>query len=309
MTTATDDHAALAELEARIKALLPDEYKDSYEDVRPVSMGSAALKFGADGKVAWNEMWATFCDLAMAGGPPHKGTLLLPAEAIESDADRDRYRLVVDEIIRGIGLVTGLSAQATSTVGWIRVPCPTETMASWLLRAIVMENVSARAFGRILEVPAAPHYRVEKEIKNVVTVMAKTTHYWSGHATASQQRAIGQLFMAMHHEAPLVEPGTIAGGLSPDLHRLVVTQMSDTLTRETSLAAAPEASVGWFGVVCPSVRMAIWIMRAMVASNILARREGTTLFVPVNPLLDPGGERVVHAIARASRWARARGVY
>ena len=29
------------------------------------------------------------------------------------------------------------------------------------------------------------------------------------------------------------------------------------------------------------------MMRALVASNVLARREGTVLFVPVNPAADP----------------------
>ena len=69
----------LAELERRLTLILPEEYQDSYEDVQPVSMGSAGLKYDNDGNVAWDEMWATFCDLAMAGGPPHKGMLLEPA--------------------------------------------------------------------------------------------------------------------------------------------------------------------------------------------------------------------------------------
>ena len=31
------------------------------------------------------------------------------------------------------------------------------------------------------------------------------------------------------------------------------------------------------------------MMRALVASNVLSRREGTTLFVPVNSVTDPTG--------------------
>jgi hypothetical protein len=50
-------------LEQRIKAILPERYQDCYEEVQPVSMGSAGLKYGADGKVAWNEIWGSFCDL------------------------------------------------------------------------------------------------------------------------------------------------------------------------------------------------------------------------------------------------------
>ena len=79
MSITLEDVIALEELETRLRAILPEQYQDSYEDVLPVSMGSAGLKFDADGHVAWNEVWASFCDLAMAGGPPHRGTLLEPA--------------------------------------------------------------------------------------------------------------------------------------------------------------------------------------------------------------------------------------
>ena len=54
-------------------------------------------------------------------------------------------------------------------------------MAVWLLRAIVVENVSVRREGATLFLPAGPGYRVEKEIKNVITAVAKTHHYWAEH--------------------------------------------------------------------------------------------------------------------------------
>ena len=91
MTLGVEDQEALAALEFRLRTVLPEEYQDCYEEVEPVPMGSAGLKYGSDGKVAWNEMWATFCDLAMAGGPPHKGTLLEPGTQAEIDAQPDRY--------------------------------------------------------------------------------------------------------------------------------------------------------------------------------------------------------------------------
>src|SRR6201994_809474 len=97
-------------LQARLKPLLPEKYQDSYEDVKPVSMGSAGLKYGSDGSVAWDEIWGSFCDLAMAGGPPHRGTLLEPATRAGIALDPRRYREVVDELCRGIGMVTGLAA-------------------------------------------------------------------------------------------------------------------------------------------------------------------------------------------------------
>src|SRR5690242_6291024 len=96
------DLAPLPALEHRIKTILPEQYQDCYDDVQPVSMGSAGLQYGKDGKVAWDEMWDSFCDLAMAGGPPHKGLLLEPGSASDIEAQRDLYRAVIEEIRRGV---------------------------------------------------------------------------------------------------------------------------------------------------------------------------------------------------------------
>src|SRR5690606_26746672 len=134
-----EDRTALAELDSRLRTVLPEEYQDSYEAVQPVSMGSAGLKFGDDGRVAWDEIWGSFCDLAMAGGPPHKGTLLEPASPDAIAGAPDRYREVVDEICRGVTMVTDLATDESPAPGWIRVHCYSAAMAGWLLRAIVME--------------------------------------------------------------------------------------------------------------------------------------------------------------------------
>ncbi|MGC4003133.1 MAG: hypothetical protein QM811_08345 [Pirellulales bacterium] len=63
-------------LEARINALLPPRYVGCFEDVAPSSMGSAQLRYDDQGRVVWGEIWTTFCHLALAGGPPHRGRLL-----------------------------------------------------------------------------------------------------------------------------------------------------------------------------------------------------------------------------------------
>src|SRR3984957_5446163 len=118
-----EDQRTADALEIRLKAILPMEYQDCYEDVQPVSMGSAALKYESDGKVAWNDIWATFCDLAMAGGPPHKGTLLESGSQAEIDAKPDEYRQVIEEIIRGVNMVTNLSAAPSPALGWVRMDC------------------------------------------------------------------------------------------------------------------------------------------------------------------------------------------
>ncbi len=303
MTLGVEDQEALAALEFRLRTVLPEEYQDCYEEVLPVSMGSAGLKYGSDGKVAWNEMWATFCDLAMAGGPPHKGTLLEPGAPVEIDANTGRYREVVEEIVRGVRLVTGLAARASRIPGWVRVDCHSDAMAGWLLRAIVMENVSARCEGSALDLPAGPGYRVEKEIKNVVTVIAKTCHYWTGHMWRAQKREIADLFVKMADASPLVEPAFSSEGVRADRHEDLSARMAGTIHQNTGLARSSHRYAGWLGLECTSVGTAIWMMRALVASNILSRREESTLFVPVNPATDPSGDVVVRAVHRIHRLA------
>src|SRR5215510_16254647 len=158
MTVIDDrDRSELDALEARIRTLLPETYRDSYETIQPTPMGSAALKYDADGQVAWDQIWGSFCDLAMAGGPPHKGKLLAPGTQAAIDADFDRYDEVAEEISRGIRLATGLRAYVSPNPGWVRVSCPGDAMADWLLRAVTTENVAARRQGAMLDLPAAPH--------------------------------------------------------------------------------------------------------------------------------------------------------
>src|SRR5580698_711496 len=196
------DSDSLHAMEFRLRTILPEQYQDCYNDVQPFPMGSAGLKYGRDGKVAWDEIWGSFCDLAMAGGPPHRGTLLEPFSEAEIDAQPRRYVEVVDEIRRGISLVADLIAFASASAGWVTVHCATQTMAEWLIRAIVMENIAARCEGPMLDVPAGPGYRIAKEVKNVVTVIAKTFHYWNEHMSPTQHREIGNLFMCMSAEFP-----------------------------------------------------------------------------------------------------------
>jgi len=294
------------DLDSRLRILLPADYQDSYDSITPVPMRSAGLKFAADGRVAWDEIWGSFCDLAMAGGPPHKGALLEPASRQVIDANPDRYREVVDEICRGIAMASGLRAAASTDPGWIRVTCDDDTTAAWLLRAIVMENVAVRAEGDALELPAGPGFRLEKEIKNVITVIAKTYHYWDGHMPFSQQRAIARLFAELSTECPLVVPANSEDRRRPAAESSTYADIAERIRAETGLRTSPHDYVGWIGVECPPVRAAVWMMRALVTSNVLSRREGEVLFVPVNAATDPGGDRTIDALKRAHSIAAAR---
>jgi hypothetical protein len=289
-------------LDARIKTLLPEEYRDGYEQMQPKPMGSAALKYDAEGQVAWDQIWGSFCDLAMAGGPPHKGTLLEPGSEAAIDAEYGRYDSAAEEICRGIRMVTGLRSYLSPAPGWVCVTCLGDAMAGWLHRAIVMENVAARRRGAVLELPVAPHFRLEKEIKNVITVIAKTCHYWLGHMPREQQQAIAELFVAMAGELPLLEPDLT----SHDEQR--AGQVAALIHRDIGLQRSNYRYPGWLGVECPSIRAAVWMMRALVASNVLSRREGTTLFVPINAATDPDGTIAARTLADVYRSASTRGV-
>jgi sirohydrochlorin cobaltochelatase len=291
-------------LDSRLKTLLPEEYQDTYESMQPTPMGSAGLKYDADGQVAWDQIWGSFCDLAMAGGPPHKGTLLEPGTQTEIDAQFASYDEVAEEICRGIRMVTGLRAYVAPDPGWVCVTCHGDAMAGWLLRAIVMENVAARRRGAIVELPAAPHFRLEKEIKNVITVIAKTCHYWLGHIPDHQQHAIAELFQEMARESPLVEPD-LSNADAPK-NRTLASNIAARIQRSIGLRESSQRSPGWLGLECPSVRVAVWMMRALVATNVLSRREGPVLFVPVNPATDPGGTLVAGALERIHRCTLAR---
>ena len=294
-----------AALELRIRTLLPEQYQDTYEAIQPTPMRSAGLEYDSDGNVAWDRMWGSFCDLAMAGGPPHKGRLLEPGTEASIDAQFGLYDQVVEEICRGIRMVTGLRSYPSPTPGWVSVTCLGDAMAGWLVRAIVMENVAARHAGAVLELPAAPHFRLEREVKNVITVIAKTCHYWMGHMPHEQQRAIGDLFTTMALDAPLLEPDRSSDAASRNAE--CASAIAAAIERSTGLRRSDRSYDGWLGLECPDVGSAVWMMRALVASNVLARREETTLFVPINPAIDPSGRRVVSAVTDVHRRASARG--
>jgi hypothetical protein len=306
MTLSVEDLRELEVLEARLKTILPEDYQESYEELEPVPMRSAGLKYNADGRVAWNEIWGSFCDLAMAGGPPHKGTLLEPGRAPEIEAQHERYEAVAEEICRGVMMAAQLEADPSPLAGWVRVTCLSEAMAGWLHRAIAMENVAVRRDGAALDLPAAPHFRLEKEIKNVVTVIAKTSHYWLEHMPRSQQRAIAHLFAALDRDSPLIVPG--AWEWSSEHEAELRASIGDRIARDTGLARSERGYTGWLGLECASVHRAIWMMRALVAGNVVSRREEAVLFVPVNAALDPGGDRVVRAVTLVHGLAAAKGI-
>lgn len=150
-------------------------------------MASAPMRYADDGRVAWGDMWDSFCALASSGGPAHRPTMLEPDTA--SDPADPAYQSVIAELTRGIALVSGLSAVADAP-GWVRIACPDSAMAAWLAEQGVQENVRMRADGATLLVPAGAGFTVKGEIKNVITVVAKTTHYWQDHIAAEMKSTL-----------------------------------------------------------------------------------------------------------------------
>jgi sirohydrochlorin cobaltochelatase len=173
-----------------LQKILPLRYQGGAA-VSAAPMGAADLIFDAEGRVAWDEIWGSFCDLALAGGPPHRGTLLEPVSPEAVVNDPRRYQWVLAELERGIRMITKLPVITNASPGWIGVQCADEDMALWLLRAIVVENISIRREDNVLYFPAGPHFRLEAEIKNIITVVAKTHHYWTEHLTSKSQNRTG----------------------------------------------------------------------------------------------------------------------
>lgn len=163
--------------------ILPPRYRGG-QAVSSASMGTTSLIYDAEGRVAWDRIWQSFYNLALAGGPPHRGSLLEPPTRDEALADPTGSNRVAEEITRGLAMITRLPIAANPAPGWVGLVCPDEEMAIWMLRAIVVENVCVRREGATLFLPAGPAFRVEKEIKNVITAVAKTHHYWTEHRAA-----------------------------------------------------------------------------------------------------------------------------
>jgi hypothetical protein len=105
------------------------------------------------------------------------------------DPQSPAYQTAATEIIRGIRLVSGLEA-ALAEPGWMAVECGSASKARWLSEQIVQEQVAATYRGVQLWVPVDGRFTVDNEIKSVITVLAKTTHYWRNHLSAEVKNSL-----------------------------------------------------------------------------------------------------------------------
>lgn len=289
--------AALEVLDAKIRRLLPPRYEHCYEAVRPVSMGSAGLKYDAQGRVDWGGIWTSFCDLALAGGPPHRGTWLPPPDPAEVERRPAASRGIAEELVRAIPLASAFVSAALEEPGWVGVTCGTLAESAWLRAAIVAENVSARRRGTVLLLPAGPDFRVEKEVKNVVVALAKTSHYFDGHLSEAQQ--------SVFQESAFPEPASPAKAASPEY--AAAADLVEARIAAAGMQRGGAAYAGWFGVACGSEEEAAWLLRATVVEGVLVRREGGVLYLPVGAGPRSDAERVADVFAAAVRLSRLRG--
>lgn len=151
---------------------------------KTASMSSADFVYKDDGTPDWSVMWTGFCELALYGGPPHRGedTALGLVTEGEATSGFDAVR----EIRRGIYETTGLFAEPAGEPGWLAVTCHSRKMAAWLAASIILENVEAKFEDEVLYVPAHPSFTLKNQVKSVITVVAKTNHYWQAHIAAQQ---------------------------------------------------------------------------------------------------------------------------
>lgn len=150
-------------------------------------MPAGPIVYRDDGRIDWGNMWDSFCVLALDGGPPHRGDLL--HAPTNPDIHSPSYHFAAAEIARGIEEVCGLTA-VPAEPGWLKIHCLTQSQAHWLAEAIIQENVQARHDGTRLFVPVGDDFRLKYEIKNVITAVAKTTHYWQDHLALEVKQAL-----------------------------------------------------------------------------------------------------------------------
>ena len=142
-------------------------------------MTAAPFVYLDDGRPDWGTMWQGFCELALYGGPPHRGIdeALDTPVATAGEVVRDS---MIEETVRGIGETTGLTA-TPAPGGWLAIECDSKRMAAWLSAVIILENVDARSDGMALFVPGGNGFELKDEVKSVITVVAKSFHYWQEH--------------------------------------------------------------------------------------------------------------------------------
>ena len=169
-----------------------------------------------------------------------------------------------------------------------------------------IENVAVRADGAFLELPAGPAYRELKEIRNVITVIAKAAHYWLGHMPVIHRQTIAALMAGMNDESPLIAPlyASDEQQTKAPARRWPTRWPRSFTARPAWPTRLGTTRTGW-AWNAPLPQAAFSMLRMLLAVNVLARREGPVLFVPINPDVDHDGSVVSSAVALVCRLSSA----
>lgn len=159
------------------------------KDIKNAPMKSAPLAYESNGEVAWDKMWDSYCYLAKEGGPPHRDTVLKGRKE-NNDFDSKNYKDAVIEILRAYKLLVPYKSYEKDSKGWIIVKLYSKNMAAWYADIINSENIECKQYGKEIHLPVNDDYSLEKEIKNLVTVLGKAYHYWKLHKTTTEKLLI-----------------------------------------------------------------------------------------------------------------------
>jgi hypothetical protein len=83
--------------------------------------------------------------------------------------------------------------------------------------------------------------------------------------------SVGVRFQLMEKEFPLLEPAWLGLDFPPESQLAAKKELAEGIERLLKLPTAGTECFGRLGVECPKVPAVIWMMRAMVASNVLSR--------------------------------------
>lgn len=92
----------------------------------------------------------------------------------------------------------------------------------------------------------------------------------------------------------------------PTAYQAVIDAIGAEVETGAELAVERDAYPGWVGVHCTDVDAAVWLLRAVLIRNVLARREENMLYLPAHPAFHQTdrSQAVVTALADAVRLRR-----
>jgi hypothetical protein len=173
----------------------------------------------------------------------------------------------------------------------------------------------AAPFWRLSSVAASLRERVEfarKDLSLVPKVWDEVARELPTAAEEAELRSLREKIEAIPPSGSTEDPGALLQpampdtvGRDPERYRAIMSEVENGLRQATGLATAPSQAPGWVGLPCADEEMTVWLLRAVVVENVMVRREGNVLFLPVDPAYGPGEvRRLVGVVGRAVRfWA------